>query len=544
MSKLHTHTNPNPNPKQTTYHYFPSSPLFQKHLHYLKTIVRQKIKQSIIISVEVSSQDKSKHRLQKMLTKYGSHHLGLLETSVLKFICLRKCFQYLSSFYLVTLPVAQKILDILPDDLVKLGEDGDDILPDDIYKLYGNLTSVYWKDKRLITKTDTLYLGTPTSGPSLQIDTLPIDVVYTWVNHRCPNWKKGLDGYLESDHFQLHQPIYNNEFMDLNRYRNRNELQYSLRSLEQYMPWVRHIYLVTAGQVPDWLNQDHPKITVVDHRDIIEPQYLPTFNSICLESHLHRIPNLSEYFIYFNDDLFINRPVKKSDFLNGDGQLLLYAQESPYRARCDYFKTSVESLLPETDPELLQENGELQRELNIFIESCYKLFKITPKGKASCHESGHYSQWKNVNRLLDDMFTVEDRKFISHYPQIQLKTTCRKLEKMFQEEFQRTRNSRFRSIQCVGTTNSLYPYYNYYTDQAKIIDHHQMTQTIYFQNNQFINDIQFRALQQFNPTFFVIQDSTPNKDKDNDQQFQETLERLYPEPSSFEKGRKRVLKGS
>ena len=71
-----------------------------------------------------------------------------------------------------------------------------------------------------------------------------------------------------------------------------------------------------------------------------------------------------------------------------------------------------------------------------------------------------------------------------------------------------------------------------------------MTQTIYFQNNQFINEIQFRALQQFNPTFFVIQDSSPNKDKDDDQQFQETLKRLYPQPSSFEKGFWKVFERS
>jgi hypothetical protein len=28
-----------------------------------------------------------------------------------------------------------------------------------------------------------------------------------------------------------------------------DELRYSLRSLEKYAPWVRHVYLVTNGQV-------------------------------------------------------------------------------------------------------------------------------------------------------------------------------------------------------------------------------------------------------------------------------------------------------
>jgi UDP-N-acetylglucosamine-lysosomal-enzyme len=34
-----------------------------------------------------------------------------------------------------------------------------------------------------------------------------------------------------------------------NRFADTEELRYSLRSLEKYAPWVRHIYLVTNGQV-------------------------------------------------------------------------------------------------------------------------------------------------------------------------------------------------------------------------------------------------------------------------------------------------------
>lgn len=39
------------------------------------------------------------------------------------------------------------------------------------------------------------------------------------------------------------------EAFAMNRFSEREELKYSLRSLEKYAPWIRHIYIVTNGQV-------------------------------------------------------------------------------------------------------------------------------------------------------------------------------------------------------------------------------------------------------------------------------------------------------
>ena len=44
------------------------------------------------------------------------------------------------------------------------------------------------------------------------------------------------------------------------------------------------------------------------------PQYLPTYNSHTIELNLHRIPGLSENFVYFNDDVFLIRPVTPQHF--------------------------------------------------------------------------------------------------------------------------------------------------------------------------------------------------------------------------------------
>jgi hypothetical protein len=56
---------------------------------------------------------------------------------------------------------------------------------------------------------------------------------------------------------------------------------------------VRQIFIVTNGQIPAWLNLDHPRIQVVTHEDIfLNKSHLPTFSSPSIEMHLHRIPGL------------------------------------------------------------------------------------------------------------------------------------------------------------------------------------------------------------------------------------------------------------
>ena len=48
-----------------------------------------------------------------------------------------------------------------------------------------------------------------------------------------------------------------------NRYRDNNELKYSLRSLVKYAPWVRRIFIVTADQVPSWLHLEDDRISII-----------------------------------------------------------------------------------------------------------------------------------------------------------------------------------------------------------------------------------------------------------------------------------------
>jgi len=116
-----------------------------------------------------------------------------------------------------------------------------------------------------------------------------------------------------------------------NRYRDSEELRYSLRSLEAYAPWVRHIYLVTDNQIPWWLNMDEKKITVVPHNAIFQDtSKLPVFSSPAIESQLHNVPGVSRQFIYFNDDVMLGAPTFPEDFVSLSGAQRIYlAWEAP-----------------------------------------------------------------------------------------------------------------------------------------------------------------------------------------------------------------------
>ena len=93
------------------------------------------------------------------------------------------------------------------------------------------------------------------------------------------------------------------------------ELRYSLRSIEKHAPWVRHIFIVTNGQIPSWLNLEHPRLTLVSHDQIFpNSSHLPSYSSPAIESHLHRIPGLSKHFLYLNDDVMFGDDIWPEDF--------------------------------------------------------------------------------------------------------------------------------------------------------------------------------------------------------------------------------------
>ena len=143
----------------------------------------------------------------------------------------------------------------------------------------------------------------------------PIDLVYLWVDGNDPVWREKRSGH----NVVLGNESHNNEA----RWRNNDELKYSLRSVEKYAPWINRIFIVTDNQCPAWLDTSNPKIQVIDHSHIFPADALPVFNSQAIESVIYKIPGLSEHFIQGNDDTLFSAPVYPSDFFNTDGTTIV-----------------------------------------------------------------------------------------------------------------------------------------------------------------------------------------------------------------------------
>ena len=143
-----------------------------------------------------------------------------------------------------------------------------------------------------------------------------IDFVITWVDGNDEAWKISKQKFLKD--FIKDNPFIENKFYNDERYRDLENLKYWFRGVEQFAPWVNKIFFVTNGQIPDWLNTNNEKLVLVNHEDFIPKKYLPTFNSEAIEVNLYKIKELSENFVYFNDDLFLIDKVIEEDFFKNN----------------------------------------------------------------------------------------------------------------------------------------------------------------------------------------------------------------------------------
>ncbi len=161
--------------------------------------------------------------------------------------------------------------------------------------------------------------------PSILHDvTFPVDIVYTWVDGNDPLWVKKFTFYNQQDK----NTAYLSEDIGAQRFSSNNELLYSLRSVAYFLKDIRNIYIVTDNQTPHWLDTNHEKIKIIDHKEILtENCILPNFNSHAIEANIHRIPGLSEHFIYFNDDFLLWRPMQLSNFFLPNGICRVYFEE-------------------------------------------------------------------------------------------------------------------------------------------------------------------------------------------------------------------------
>ena len=139
---------------------------------------------------------------------------------------------------------------------------------------------------------------------------MDIDFVITWVDMCDPEWQARFAKYSGNKDNSKNG-------VSKARFRDNGFLRYWFRGVEKFAPWVRKIHFVTAGQKPEWLDTNNPKLNLVNHEDIIPSEFLPTYNSPVIERYLHKIPGLAEHFVYFNDDFYIINQAPKERFFQG-----------------------------------------------------------------------------------------------------------------------------------------------------------------------------------------------------------------------------------
>lgn len=249
----------------------------------------------------------------------------------------------------------------------------------------------------------------------------PIDFVVTWVDGNDPVWKAEKEAYGENNNRQ--------EIKDNGdeRYRDWENFKYWFRAVEKYAPWVNRIYLVTYGHVPTWLNINADKLVIVSHDEFIPSKYLPTFSANPIELNLHRIPGLSELFVYFNDDMFLASPVSPEDFFNGINPKYCGVA---YPLKND--KT----------------NDSFQHQLFSTIGLANSMFcgEISEKIKKNARKwfSNRYGTLMKYNSLAYDQNYIQGMYF-SHLPCPYRKSTFDKVWNIVQDELDETCKNAFRS---------------------------------------------------------------------------------------------------
>lgn len=140
---------------------------------------------------------------------------------------------------------------------------------------------------------------------------ITLDIVYTYVNTTDEKWLKKVKSY---------KPTFGDE-LNKQRFNYFGEIIFSLQTVQEFMPWINNIFIIHDDQVfdtsflkPEFRN----KIKFINHKEIIPEKYLPVFNSMLIELFISEIPNLSDYFIYLNDDLFIGDYLSQSFFFDKD----------------------------------------------------------------------------------------------------------------------------------------------------------------------------------------------------------------------------------
>ncbi len=335
---------------------------------------------------------------------------------------------------------------------------------------------------------------------------MKIDFVIPWVDGGDKAWLEDKAKHLQED-------------MDIdaagNRYRDWDNLKYWFRGVEKYAPWVNKIFFVTWGHVPKWLNCKHEKIVVVNHKDYIPEKYLPTFSANPIELNLHRIENLSEHFVYFNDDMFLVGECKKSDFFGDDGLPCdMFVEEPPTYVKKDVFNSIIVN-----DLIMINRNFDRQEVLKKYKNKVYN-FKY---GKG-------YVKNKLFSAMKRHEFFGID---FSHLPQAYLKTIFNRVWDENQDELDSVCCNKFRSINDVN--QYVIKYYQLLTGQFKPYNWKKLG-VVYQLNDSSDNNIEYAINDILDKRVRIIclNDSNVANFEATRNAINNAFEKLLPERCSYE----------
>lgn len=322
----------------------------------------------------------------------------------------------------------------------------------------------------------------------------PIDLVYLWVDGADPAWCEKKNNFIReanATEVGLAIPL---------RWRDNDELRFSLRSAEMFAPWLNHIFLVTDGQCPAWLKRDNPRLTVVDHRDFIPERYLPLFTSEAIETFLPLIPGLSEHFLFANDDMFWGRAVSPERYFDKKGDPIVSVKRL---SREDFVGNDV------LCDKLLSSPGNASRaRANILVSQKF--------GRVLNWEAGHVIDPCRKSYMLEALE-----------------------EPAFAEAFEVTRNRRFRSPDAVQRI--IFPLYDYCRGRTTLKDIRRFREIkrifaphrlpMYLSQ---VKDLQ-KALRICPEMFCFFPEMFDSFDGDSDAILHDFYLKYFPQKSSFEK---------
>ncbi|BBF44127.1 glycosyltransferase [Lachnospiraceae bacterium KM106-2] len=251
----------------------------------------------------------------------------------------------------------------------------------------------------------------------------PIDIFLPWVDDSDEVWRKEKDYYaekLEDSRRSSNSSV---------RFESWDNLHYLFRGIEECMPWVRKIFFVTYGHIPSFLNINHPKIEIVNHKDYIPSEYLPTYNASTIEMNAHRIKGMSENFILFNDDCFPLQYMKPEYFFKNNQV-------------CD---EAIERIIAPTP----RNNNIAQTMTHIYVNDMFVINKYFKKREV---QKKHFFKWYNIKYGKMLMRTISLHHYYDfdnfsnpHMPHSMKKSTFEKVWKVEPKTLDIASRNRFRN---------------------------------------------------------------------------------------------------